>query len=179
MELPMGLTDSDIRNLFAAFMAVLGFAALCVGSRNWLRARTSQRWPTTPGRVTRARIRSSPGAGADGLDTIYEAAVSYTYTVNGRQYQSDRISFGHTSGRDKSDVARIVDRYGRCREVVVHYDPKNPQLAVLEPSTSGVNKEWFGMGMSFLGLAAVCLLLWTSHETKPLLCELWPRWCGL
>jgi hypothetical protein len=75
------------------------------------------------------------------LDTIYEAGVTYTYTVNDRQYQSGRISFGHTSGRDKSDIAPVVDRYERCREVIVHYDPKNPQLAVLEPRASGVNKE--------------------------------------
>jgi hypothetical protein len=113
------------------------------------------------------------------LDTIYEAGVTYTYTVNDRQYQSSKISFGHTSGRDESAIARVIERYERCREVLVHYDPKHPQLAVLEPRASGVNKEWFFLGIGFLGLAAVCLLLWTSNETPPLLCELWPRWCGL
>jgi hypothetical protein len=128
--------------------------------------------------VTRTRLRAHPGAGPTGEDTIYEAEVTYTYTVDGRPYRSQRIAFGHTSGRDESAIARALERYRQGREVLVYYDPRNPQLAVLEPSTSGVNKEWFLMGLAFLGLAAMSLLIWTSHETEPLLCALWARWCG-
>jgi hypothetical protein len=95
----------------------------------------SRSWPSTSGRIISSRMMSGP-PDAEWSD------VEYEYRVDGRRYTSDRVSFGgplHLSvnvGPEEvccESAEDIVRRHPAGRTVRVHYDPKDPREAVLQP----------------------------------------------
>ncbi|MCK6580170.1 MAG: DUF3592 domain-containing protein [Anaerolineae bacterium] len=101
-------------------------------------------WATTTGQVVASgaqAYRSRSGTG--GSTTMYRPAVSYLYTVNGRQYASDRMSLGLSVGYGSSGIAeRTASKYPAGSMVVVHYNPENPAEATLETTARGSGLLW-------------------------------------
>jgi hypothetical protein len=62
------------------------------------------------------------------------ARVRYRYTVDGIDYESDRIRLVEKLWRDQR--SEIVARYPEGRRVTVAYDPSDPSQAALEPGAS-------------------------------------------
>jgi hypothetical protein len=113
----------------------------------------SQTWPSVVGTViTSALEQRNPKD-----NKVYSAAVHYSYRVDGRDFQSDRIFWGPNEGpRDK--MAEIVRAYRAGRDVWVQHDPRNPANAVLEPDkNTGLTPAvfYYALAMMLLGLAAV------------------------
>jgi len=53
--------------------------------------------------------------------------------VEGKIYACDRMSFsGGEGGEKKSESQAVVDRYPSGHKVIVYYNPKHPEKAVLE-----------------------------------------------
>lgn len=88
-------------------------------------AKASASWPTTSGTVRTVErfkrlFRSLP-------------RVVYTYSVDGKDYTSERISFA--SGYRAKEVDAVLSRYSAGQTVPVHYQPERPSEAVLEPGS--------------------------------------------
>ncbi|MCP4356330.1 MAG: DUF3592 domain-containing protein [Proteobacteria bacterium] len=97
----------------------------------------SESWPTVQGKILRSEIsrkkgscdiRSSNSCG----ETFYEPFISYTYNVNGKTYESDRISFKNEIKGEKDPVAKKVFMYAVGNIGPVYYNPENPRMAILE-----------------------------------------------
>lgn len=85
--------------------------------------------------------RSRSGSG---YSTMYRAAVTYVYTVNGAQYTSDRLAIGTGLGYGSPAIAeREVAKYPAGSMVQVYYNPNNPAEAVLETRAQGSRVLWF------------------------------------
>jgi hypothetical protein len=83
------------------------------------------------------------------------AHVRYRYTVEGIDYEADRIRLVEKLWRDQR--SEIVARYPEGRRVTVAYDPLNHSRAALEPGTSwgAVTKKMIAplvLGIAGLGL---------------------------
>lgn len=80
-------------------------------------------WRSTPGKIIEAaairQVRSDD-----------RPRVRYRYTVDGRTFVGDRISFGDDGGR--ADAAAPRERYFVGQSVTVHFDPSAPADSVLE-----------------------------------------------
>jgi hypothetical protein len=79
----------------------------------------------------------------------------YRYTVEGIDYEADRIRLVEKLWRDQR--SEIVARYPEGRRVTVAYDPLNHSRAALEPGTSwgAVTKKMIAplvLGIAGLGL---------------------------
>lgn len=109
----------------------------------------SQSWPTISGKVTTSYVKSLyvkvlPRSGAI-------AKIRYTYEVHGKSYTNDVVCFGDFLNASQSDARKKVQRYGLGSCVTVHYHPKRPQLATLEPRTSGFLALWIAIGLGAIG----------------------------
>jgi hypothetical protein len=115
------------------------------------RALASQNWRSTRGWVTSSRaVDTVDYTGADG-DPVPD--IRYNYIVGGNTHIGKRISFGKI-GIDK------VARYPVNRNVVVYYDPKDPDQSVLEPGISAVIYLPLWAGIFFVCIPVV-ILIWS------------------
>jgi len=110
-------------------------------------ARASATWPTAEGRVTSSEIEHSTDSEGD---DDYTPRVSYTYQVNGLSYENFTIKFGETTYSSERTALEILARYPIGAAVTVHYDPSNPDRAVLEAGVSGGSYIVLSVGLIFV-----------------------------
>ena len=151
-------TDPALRimRFTAMAMAVIGLALWLWSAYNLAGSSTNPRFTECPGKiVTSDRVRLTAEQATD----KYEYKIVYEFSVNGKQYRSDRIRFGPTSGRDHED-------YPVDRKVTVFYDEKQPNLAVLQPEIPPGVLEPFKIGFSWLAAAFIvgCLAWWYGDK---------------
>ena len=141
--------------VFLYLFILLGVVALALGAWNLFRSLRCSGWPTTEGMITSGEIYSRTG-GDDG--ETYGASLTYDYHVAGKVYTGTRLAFGVM----ESSVAHAqatLDRYPVGKKVTVHYAPKDPGEAVLEPGAHGGTWICFVVGTIFVLFGAGSLKL--------------------
>jgi len=90
----------------------------------------AQSWPHTSGTVLQSSVQSRS---TDNGTSIFPLVV-YSYTVNGKSYQSQIIKAGDQvmSVRIMGDAQKTVNRYPAGAKVTVYYNPDDPKQAALE-----------------------------------------------
>ena len=93
----------------------------------------SASWHTTQGFISVSRrLKTKTGTLSD---------ISYSYWVNDKEYVNDRIYFGHNNTR--------VKLYPLGKEVVVFYNPQDPQQASLNRKISPDTYGWIPLATLF------------------------------
>jgi hypothetical protein len=90
----------------------------------------AQAWPGTMGTVLMSSVQSKH---SDKSTSIYPVVV-YQYVVNGKNYQSQTIKAGEQffNVRVMGQAQETVNRYPIGAQVMVYYNPANPQESALE-----------------------------------------------
>ena len=90
----------------------------------------AQSWPGTMGRVLMSSVQSKH----TGKSISVYPVVVYQYEVNGRVYQSQTIKAGEQffNVRIIGQAQETVNRYPIGAQVMVYYNPANPQESALE-----------------------------------------------
>lgn len=112
---------------------ILGIAILIVGSILWKEAGKVKSRPTVTGKVVTSTVDYAHDSQSQQETTMYSAKVKYQYSINGITYFSEKISMGKFSTSSRNQAQKIADKYPPGKEVVVYYNPDNPDEAVLEP----------------------------------------------
>jgi len=157
-------------------LAAFGTIILAGTISSHFRADATWKWPTVKGKVTvsemvtRQESREYQQCGRTRkyrkLVTVYEAEVRYAYSVHGKEYEGDRITFFEGT-TDHSDLAQEdLDRYPAGAEVTVHYKPDDPAESVLEPGAGPVLIAGIVMALILLGLAAVVFYARAAETRK-------------
>ena len=90
---------------------------------------TAKSWPSVPGTITRSEVKVWKRDG----NTHYESDIAYSYTVEGKNYSSTKITVGDGSlDNNVSKAKRLQAEYPVDKEVDVYYDPGLPESAVLD-----------------------------------------------
>jgi hypothetical protein len=110
----------------AAILAGM-LAQVVIALRDLLFGRASASWSTAEGIIT------ASGVIRRGTRNPYRAAISYTYTVEGRTYRGQRRHYGAEGSYLPNGAAAIAASYPVGATVTVHHHPTRPGLAVLEP----------------------------------------------
>lgn len=137
------------------FLVVFGGVGIGLGIWGWgvlTNARTSEAWPTVEGRVVRSEVDHSTDS--EGGDS-YLPQIDYTYTLDGMQYENDRVRFGENSYSFRRQAEAEVERYPVGRRVDVYYEPGNPENSVLEPGATLGSYLGVCLGAMFLGIGLV------------------------
>ena len=98
-------------------LALSGLIAVVV--RN-LRERKGQSWPVVEGTVESAQMAA--------VDGQARAEVIYSYSVNGEYYSG--VFFRVTRSGRKGE--EILAHFPKETRVLVHYDPRSPEVSVLD-----------------------------------------------
>lgn len=148
MELPF-----TIHNWMYLILSVVGLFSIGSALRSKRLANTSQTWQGTQGRVIASEIKKSTSNDRDyGQSTSYEAIVRYTYSVAGKEYTGERVSFGVKNSSEKL-ASETVAHYPVNTSVTVFYDPRKPQQAVLDQaSSSGWLQIVIGIALFVVGI---------------------------
>ena len=101
----------------------------------------SKRWPSVEGEITKSE-RSSYSSSA--TESFSAPVIEYSYTINGKEYKSDRIKIGvqSISSSDRDWAERTIEKYSLGKKVMVYYNPLLPTSAVLE---TGLNLRLFSL----------------------------------
>jgi hypothetical protein len=128
--------------LGAVISAGAGVALLLLAKRYRTTTAASLSWPSVEGRVTSAAIREGTRRVNDNRMTVYHPEVAYEFEIDGRHYQGRHVDMSQLMGSSggmlrQAKAEEIVDRYPIGSDVLVHYDPAQPERAVLVPGGSG------------------------------------------
>ena len=134
-------------------LVLAGAAVLFLGMRDFNRGRESVTWPAVEGHVVGSWM-------AEVRHKSYLTGVLYDYRLSGVTYSSDRILFEDYGLGDSgfSHAQDTMNRYPRETSVQVHYNPRSPELSVLETGVHGQIHEVLIMGLLLFGFG--CSLLW-------------------
>ena len=117
-----------------SFLAV-GLAITSVGLMQFRAARVSPGWPSIEGIVVDA-VNLEEYTIDGGYH--YKPVVAFKYEVEGREYFSDRLTYGRKKFPDEAFVDHVIRQYPAGMSVTVYYNPRRPRQAVLQPGdTSG------------------------------------------
>lgn len=131
---------SKISGKAALQIALVGIVAIIGGAIaagyafiNWTEYEDSANWLTTNGTITDASIEEEYDS--EDSEYSYEPQITYEYEVNGTVYESDRIGFFGKSYGTRAEAQQVINDYQGSGGVEVHYNPDNPEKAVLERTT--------------------------------------------
>jgi hypothetical protein len=93
---------------------------------------SSRKWPSTKGTILSRRMTTGSGE----LPLTYHADIRYEYHVNGRRYESGKISYKGYGSTNADRASGTLEKYKSVSQVTVYYNPRNPKEAVLDP---GIN----------------------------------------
>jgi len=89
--------------------------------------------------------------------TLYSTDIEYSYSVNGKEYSSNKIKWvDHRSNNQKLHNS-MLDKYPQNAKVKVFYNPKKPEVGLLEPGLSAGN--FIGFLFFAIALASMTLVL--------------------
>ena len=135
--------------LFGILLVVLVIWATITGQR-------SKNWPTATGTIISATVKSA------GSLIYYRPIIRYSYTVQNALYENEiltlygRLTFGYKRAEE------IVHKYLVKSSVLVYYDPRRPQLSVLEPGMS-ITFILLAIPFIILMLFIGAVLVWPNH----------------
>lgn len=141
--------------LFAGVFLYLGWEVVRQETGALRSGSASRTWPTVEGRVISSGVQTRHGTSGD--ITRYYPVVEYEYSVEGRSFRGNRISFD-TQTMDYTSAANIAKRYAVGRKVTVFYDPNDAGHSVLEAGTSGGSWLGIGIGIVFVVVAGAMLV---------------------
>jgi len=114
---------------FTVFLLVGGLTTYLLFVRPIMSIQRARSWQSVPCHVISSRVQSHHGSKGG---TTYNVDILYAYTVDGKEYRSNRYDFmgGSSSGYSGKDA--IVRRYGPGTTAKCFIDPRDPTQAVLQ-----------------------------------------------
>jgi hypothetical protein len=88
-------------------------------------------------------------------ETHYHYSIEYEFTINGKNYRSDEITFDNNYSLDPKFAQIYISKYPVGKKVTVYYDPHDPSFSVLEPEEKG----YAGAELFFLIISVLVLVL--------------------
>ena len=136
--------------LFMSVFYISGFGMLAYALWSVKKSTAAAAWPTTPGIVKNAEIKSS--SDSDG-DTTYEVKVAYSYKIGGQEYTGDRLAYGYTASSGQEAHQEILNKLKAAKAIDVRYDPTDFAASTL---SYGIHRS-----IQFVLAFAVTWLLFT------------------
>jgi hypothetical protein len=93
----------------------------------------AQSWPEVPATVVFSRVASHSGDDS----TTYSVDVLYRYQYGGKTYLSNRYHVISSSSSGYDGKARVVKEMPPGRRIMVHVNPRDPVVAVIQAGFTG------------------------------------------
>jgi hypothetical protein len=142
--------------LGTVFSIAGGVASFGYGKPLLDKAKASTEWPTTDGKVIESEVERHRN---NDDETMYKAMVIYQYSLDGANFESDRVWYGDGySTNDRSAMQTVVKEYPVGKKVTVYYSPDAPDEAVLQPGAFFSSYLLFGIGLTFAVIGSLMVV---------------------
>ena len=121
--------------------AIFGAISYWYGWRTTKKNKAAAKWPTVSGVIISAELDSYVKRDDDGdATTMYTPLITYEYEVEGQVYTNNRVRVQAYVATNMQSVSRKkLEEYPVGSAVTVHYDPFNPEDALLEIDAAKIN----------------------------------------
>jgi hypothetical protein len=159
---PIKPRNRPVKMIIIASLGFFGALLLILGLYSTIMDTSASNWPVTEGTITSSQVVSWGSGGHDPID--YRPSITYQYHVGGKTYNGSQISSGATFyggvNVDEYEQANaIVSNYPVGSMVQVHYNPNNPNNAVLETQSSLIEQVPLIIGAVMTAAALIGLFL--------------------
>ena len=137
--------------MVSVFLIVLGLGGVVGGLVLGVRVQRIRGWPTARARVVERAVGAPTQPTGGARNGRFVPSVRYVFEVEGRSYEGRQIrpvQEGMTAERAREVVDAIPD------VVEVHYDPRDPSQAFIEPGSLTLAVA-VGVGGALLALGAL------------------------
>lgn len=129
-------TGRNILLYLSVFIFV--FASVFVGTwmtRSFKENEVRNRWGTVHGKIISSQVKTSLSRPSKKTKrgSLYFPAITYAYSINGRDFLGESYSFLQWSTSNRAEVEAIVARFTPGSAGSVFYNPQNPSESVLNP----------------------------------------------
>lgn len=140
--------------LFGVGFTIFIFVGICWQSKFSLDA-----WNITEGEIVLFEIQDRSDSNNYGISPSFVPVVKYKYSVNYKEYESERLSQLFLNYSSRFFAEAEVGKYRAGDQVKVYYNPSNPQESILiktEPNKLGLGLLLLlGMVLIMLGILHV------------------------
>jgi hypothetical protein len=144
--------------LFPTIFMLVGAGLIAWAVLQQRKANATKAWPTTTGVILSSQLESHYSRDSDGSSSItYSPEVEYSYTVDGQMRFSRQLAVGNAN-YDHFVASRKLAPYPKGTEVTVHYDPTDPNNAILETKAAG-GVILLTIGSIFVAFGLVILIM--------------------
>lgn len=139
--------------LLAVFWSAI--TLLAIGALSWSAVKSfrAAAYPTSPGTVIASSLKISSGRHGP----MYGAEVRFRFQVAGQTYESGEYRYNSPRSSDSTYANSILAQFPVGAAVTVHYNPANPNDAVLQTGIDGTTRFFVFFITPF---AVVMLALW-------------------
>jgi hypothetical protein len=150
--------------IFISLFFLVGLGLLGKGLYSYWQGRRALMWPTTEGRILECKVLEN----SDGEDSTWEVKALFSYAVDGREFQGNRIGFGYARSGAREEHQAIYDKLPQGSRVLVRYDPGDPNSSVL---AAGFNRSIFltlAFAVTWLLFITGFTVIWFSASGRDL-----------
>ena len=150
----------SLRMLPLIFFIVTGAITFLIGISELVKGKDSLNWPSVKGKVISSSVRTHYSSSRGNPHAItYYADITYMFTVKGKVFYGDRISFRESGYSNSSSAQSIIEnQYPKGKIISVRYMPESPDECLIYP---GIRKRsWIvtGAGLLFLFVGILALI---------------------
>jgi hypothetical protein len=127
------------------FILVLSFAALLFSISMGKRSLRLLRWPQTTAAILDKEVVRSDKALGPTPSARWEVRLSYTYSVNGKEYRGDKI-WPYLEVLNKENAAKLMNKLETG--IPVYYNPADPAEAYLRRNSLAMAVITFFIGLT-------------------------------
>jgi hypothetical protein len=125
-----GTGECTVDAIGGGVFVILGSVFLALLFTGTWQGKASLQWPTVEGEIVESFVSEEYDEGR-----CYRPKIRYRYQVNDQEYTSELTTF-KAYWLVRKTAEKMVDRYPVGSRVQVHYNPRRPKQAVLEPGAS-------------------------------------------
>ncbi len=158
-----------VKWIFGGGFTFLGLLFVMIGGFEFLQGLKTNDWPAAAGKIVDSKIVESEVSGSSGRrktsssDRDYTVDVRYSYEVEGRKLEGDRLRYGNESHDSRASAMEEQSRFAPGKEVQVYYDPKTPNRSVL---IKGIGLSWLALALGLMGLVIGLVVMFHMARKK-------------
>jgi hypothetical protein len=151
-----------MRNILTgAVLVILGIGFSIWGHGVMMTTMASLKWPITQGNITFSEIKATSKIGPG---YYYSPDVRYRYTVNGKDYNGNKVIAADYSSSSASRAGKITRQFKKGSNVNVYYNPENTSEAVLMPGGTLLTYVPFCFGIIATASGIIALLYYGKKK---------------
>jgi hypothetical protein len=139
--------------VFSLALMIIGLGVALYSFKQISLARGSYNWPSVPAKIVSSEVKATQReAEKKRVYTTYSADIAFQYTVNGKEFTSNLAMIDQPPKTFSTDAQTLVQKYPPGSTVMAHYNPQNPNQAILEMGVARSTYVAFVVGVVLAAL---------------------------